>query len=87
MKTPRADRKRIQSPKASRIRLTPEHPEIDPKHIVRSIVRNGMKPAAPKTAISLRIDAEVLEWFKKQGTGYQTRMSAVLKAYKEASVG
>jgi uncharacterized protein (DUF4415 family) len=87
MKTFSANRKRVQPTKVSRIRLTPDHPEMDPKHIVRTIVRNGMKPAAPKTAISLRIDADVLEWFKKQGSGYQTRMSAILKAFKEASVG
>jgi uncharacterized protein (DUF4415 family) len=33
----------------------------------------------------LRIDAEVLEWFKAQGAGYQTRINAVLKAYREAA--
>ena len=86
MKTARADRKLVQPTKVSRIRLTPDHPEMDPKHIVRSIVRNGMKPVTSKTAISLRIDSDVLEWFKKQGSGYQTRMSAILKAFKEASV-
>ena len=87
MKTTRVKRKGVQATKDSRIRLTPEHPEMDPKHIVRSIIRNGMKPVAPKTAISLRIDPDVLEWFKKQGSGYQTRMSAILKAFKEVSVG
>jgi uncharacterized protein (DUF4415 family) len=87
MKTTRVKRKGVQAAKDSRIRLTPEHPEMDPKHIVRSIIRNGMKPVAPKTAISLRIDSDVLEWFKKQGSGYQTRMSAILKAFKEVSVG
>jgi|SoimicMinimDraft_4_1059732.scaffolds.fasta_scaffold294094_1 uncharacterized protein (DUF4415 family) len=87
MKTTRVKRKGVQATKDSRIRLTPEHPEMDPKHIVRSIIRNGMKPVAPKTAISLRIDSDVLEWFKKQGSGYQTRMSAILKAFKEVSVG
>lgn len=86
MKTPKSGRKRIQPTKVSRIRLTAEHPQLDPKHIVRSIVRNGMKPVTPKTAISLRVDADVLEWFKQQGSGYQTRMSAILKAFKEASV-
>jgi uncharacterized protein (DUF4415 family) len=35
--------------------------------------------------VSLRIDADVLEWFKSQGEGYQTRMNAVLRAYKEAA--
>ena len=68
------------------IRRTAEHPEADVKHIVRGIARKGLKPASAKTSISLRVDAEVLEWFKAQGPGYQTRINAVLKAYKDASV-
>ena len=38
----------------------------------------------PKRAISLRIDDDVLEWFKSQGRGYQTRINAVLRAYMQA---
>lgn len=38
----------------------------------------------PKEKIAIRIDAEVLDWFKDQGPGWQTRMNAVLKAYMEA---
>ena len=38
----------------------------------------------PKKSISLRVDPDVLDWFKHQGEGYQTRMNAVLKAYYEA---
>ena len=38
----------------------------------------------PKRAISLRVDSDVLEWFKSHGSGYQTRMNAVLRAYMEA---
>jgi uncharacterized protein (DUF4415 family) len=38
----------------------------------------------PKRLISLRLDADVVEFFRKQGRGYQTRMNAVLRAYKEA---
>jgi uncharacterized protein (DUF4415 family) len=37
-----------------------------------------------KKAISLRIDKDILEWFKSLGKGYQTRMNAVLRAYMEA---
>ncbi len=37
-----------------------------------------------KPLISIRIDPDVLEWFKSQGTGYQTRMNAVLRMYMEA---
>lgn len=34
-----------------------------------------------KTPVSLRIEADVLEWFKAQGPGHLTRMQAVLRAY------
>jgi uncharacterized protein (DUF4415 family) len=63
-----------------------EHPEADVKHIVRGLVRNGLKPLPPKAAISLRVDQDVLEWFKGQGTGYQTRINTVLRAFRDASV-
>ncbi len=36
-----------------------------------------------KKLISLRVDPEVLEFFKAQGPGYQTRMNAVLTAYMQ----
>jgi uncharacterized protein (DUF4415 family) len=38
---------------------------------------------ARKKLISLRVDPEVLEFFKAQGPGYQTRMNAVLTAYMQ----
>lgn len=36
-----------------------------------------------KKLISLRVDPAVLEFFKAQGPGYQTRMNAVLTAYMQ----
>ena len=36
-----------------------------------------------KKLISLRVDPEVLDFFKTQGPGYQTRMNAVLQAYMQ----
>jgi uncharacterized protein (DUF4415 family) len=36
-----------------------------------------------KKLISLRVDPEVLDFFKSQGPGYQTRMNAVLTAYMQ----
>jgi len=69
------------------IRVTPEHLEADLKHIARGIVRRGLKVAGPKTLVSLRIDADVLNWFKASGSGYQTRINAVLRAYKDAAAG
>ena len=34
-----------------------------------------------KKAVSIRLDEDVLEWFKAQGDGYQTRINAVLRAF------
>jgi uncharacterized protein (DUF4415 family) len=38
----------------------------------------------PKKAVSIRLDEDVLDWFRHQGRGYQTRMNAVLRAYVES---
>jgi uncharacterized protein (DUF4415 family) len=65
------------------IKIDRTHPALDPKHIVRSVVRQGLKVRPTKEAISLRVDPEVLEWFRAQGSGWQTRMNDVLRAYKE----
>ena len=59
-------------------------PEIPPEAFANALVRKGLKPIARKTQITLRIDADVLEWFRAKGTGYQSQMNAVLRAYKEA---
>ena len=37
-----------------------------------------------KTSVHLRLDSDVVEWFKAHGKGHLTRMNAVLKAYVEA---
>ena len=34
-----------------------------------------------KKAISIRVDEDVLDYFKKEGAGYQRRMNAVLRSY------
>lgn len=67
------------------IKVTKEHSEAELKHIVRGIVRRGLRPLPSKASISLRIDRDVLEWVKSQGPGYQTKMNAVLRAFRDAS--
>ena len=37
-----------------------------------------------KKSVHLRVDGDVLEWFKAQGPGHLTRMNAVLRSYFEA---
>jgi uncharacterized protein (DUF4415 family) len=40
-----------------------------------------------KRQITLRLDAEILDWFRASGVGYQSRMNAVLKAYVQIHRG
>jgi uncharacterized protein (DUF4415 family) len=86
LKTSRASSRSPRPASRRSIKLKGEHPELDVKHVVRVILRNGLKPVEPKASISLRLDADVLEWFKSTGPGYQTRINAVLRAFKEAAV-
>jgi uncharacterized protein (DUF4415 family) len=37
-----------------------------------------------KTSVHLRLDSDVVEWFRAHGKGHLTRMNAVLRAYVEA---
>ena len=59
-------------------------PEIPPEKFARALVRKGLQPVVRKAQITLRIDADVLEWFRERGAGYQSRINAVLRAYKQA---
>jgi len=38
----------------------------------------------PKKAVTIRIDGDVLDWFRKGGKGYQSRINAVLRSYMES---
>ena len=58
-------------------------PELTPKTFARAIVRRRLKPVLRKTPLTLRIDSDVLDWYRKTGPGYQTRINALLRAYME----
>ena len=59
-------------------------PEWTPEMFARAVARKGLKPVPKKALLSLRIDSDVIEWFRSQGAGYQSRMNALLRAYMEA---
>jgi uncharacterized protein (DUF4415 family) len=59
-----------------------EDPDAAPLDIDWTQTRLVLPPG--KESVTLRVDQDVLDWFRKQGKGYQTRMNAVLRAYKEA---
>jgi uncharacterized protein (DUF4415 family) len=37
-----------------------------------------------KEVVTLRLDRDLLDWFREQGRGYQTRINAVLRAFYQA---
>jgi len=39
---------------------------------------------APKDRLTIRVDHDVVEWLKKAGSGYQTRINAILRSYMKA---
>lgn len=41
-------------------------------------------PGPGKMSVHLRVDSDVLEWFREQGRGHLSRMNAVLRSYMEA---
>ncbi len=61
-----------------------ENPAWSVEDFARGVWRRGLQPVPPKQLVSLRIDADVLAWFRAQGRGYQSRMNALLRAFMEA---
>ena len=57
-------------------------PEMTPEMFAKGIIRRGLKPIT-KHQLTLRLDSDVIEWFRGQGNGYQTKMNALLRAYME----
>lgn len=57
-------------------------PEIMPEMFAKGVVRRGLSPIV-KRQLTLRLDGDVIDWFRSQGSGYQTRMNALLRAYIE----
>ncbi|MGH8474816.1 MAG: BrnA antitoxin family protein [Methylococcales bacterium] len=80
----KTDWQRLRIMSDSDVRFTPDAPATAPEDWADAIAHRGLPVPQRKTQISLRIDEDVLAWFKNQGTGYQTRMNAVLKAYRDA---
>jgi uncharacterized protein (DUF4415 family) len=46
-------------------------------------LRARLSEPPPKMPVSIRLDEDVVKWFRARGRGYQTRMNAVLRAYVE----
>ena len=68
--TGETDWKRIDAMKDEDIDFS-DIPEITPEMFARAVLRRNFK----------RVDSDVVDWYKKQGRGYQTRINSLLRAY------
>lgn len=81
-KQPKASRqlsKKAPMKKAEKIDFS-DIPETDAAFWAKAELRIPMN----KQGVFLRLDPDVLDWFKGKGKGYQTRMNAVLRSYVES---
>jgi uncharacterized protein (DUF4415 family) len=61
-----------------------DSPEISPERFAKAVAHKNLPGAKSKTQLTLRLDTDVVAWFRAQGPGYQTRINALLRAYREA---
>jgi len=66
------------------IRFTEDAPRTSPADWADAVAHRGLPLPARKKQIALRVDEDVLDWFRAQGAGYQTRMNAVLRSFRDA---
>ncbi len=59
---------------------TSDIPPLDEEFFAHAQIRMPK----PKETVTIRLDSDVVDWFKEQGKGYQTRINAVLRTYIEA---
>jgi uncharacterized protein (DUF4415 family) len=65
-------------------RTRPDAPVIELDERFWRAARVVMPAGTGKSSIHLRVDRDVLDWFRAQGRGHLTRMNAVLRAFVEA---
>lgn len=76
-KKSRTDWTRVKAMKDSEIDYS-DSPPIDETFFKRAVIWPGTKKQ-----ITLRLDPDVIEFFKKQGRGYQSVINAILRKYVE----
>jgi len=83
MNNSQTDRERLSTMADQDIDLS-DIPEIPVELFAQTVVRRGLKSITKKEQITIRVDSDVLNWFRSHGKGYQTRINALLRAYMEA---
>ena len=81
-KSSRSDWQRVDAMSDAEID-TSEIPKLDKSFFDNATLRLPEK----KHSVTVRLDSDVLEWFRSQGKGYQTRINAVLRLYMDSQKG
>jgi len=76
----KTDLKKLDSMKDSDINMD-DIPELDDVFF-----KNAQIKLPEKKSVTIRLDSDVLNWFKQQGKGYQTRINKLLRSYMETHV-
>lgn len=61
-----------------------DSPEISPEQFAKAVIHMALPLPKQKARLTMRLDSDILDWFKSQGRGYQTKINALLRAYKDA---
>ena len=79
----KALRQRLQRADAQTIDYS-DTPELSDEWFLRAAREGQLATPPAKKPISIKLDEDVLDYFKGQGTRYQTHINAVLRAYMQA---
>lgn len=79
----KALRQRLQRADANAIDYS-DTPELSDEWFLRAAREGQLATPPAKKPISIKLDEDVLDYFKGQGSRYQTRINAVLRAYMQA---
>jgi len=77
------DWKRVQATTDAEIAAAIADDPDDPGHDPSFWDRAEIVHPRQKERVTMRLDADMLRWFRQQGRGYQTRINAVLRGYFE----
>ncbi len=82
LKTSSTDWERVDAMTDEQIDYT-DSPKITRELFSTGIRKSGKRAGEVKEAISIRLDKDVLEWFRARGRGYQSEVNALLRVYMQ----
>jgi len=82
----KTDWTRLRAMSDADVTFTEDAPATTPQDWANAVAHRGLLLPKRKVQIALRVDADVLDWYRAQGAGWQTYMNAVLRAFREAAV-